>query len=60
MLKKCFLDIYRNFLFKFIVDPTFCARVITNARFIQSNNKIDILIDNISLINGLLFNKHLK
>lgn len=48
MLKKCFLDIpvYRNFLFKFIVDPTFCARVITNACFIQSNNKIDILIDN--------------
>lgn len=46
MLKKCFSDIYRNFLFKFIVDPTFCARVITNACFIQSNNKIDILIDN--------------
>lgn len=44
--KNAFLIYIEFFFFKFIVGTIFWAHVITNARFIQSNNKINILIDN--------------
>lgn len=44
--KNAFRIYIEIFFFKFIVGTFFWAHLITNARFIQSNNKINILIDN--------------